>query len=225
MSENKVSKRIISNVFWALAGKFTGLASALLVGIFVARYLGPTQYGIMNYAVSFVTLFLVIATFGFENLEIREEAKANDQKDVILGTVFVLRLLLSIVTIVTISVVAYINETDLYTYGIIMIYAITVILSPFDVIRNYFTSLIQNEYIVKVGIFRTILSGQLRLYCCLYMPLLYGLSSPWYLMPASWHKAIAMSIKKKLVACVLGILTKFGHAISYVNRFLYCCQE
>ena len=70
MSENKVSKRIISNVFWALAGKFTGLASALLVGIFVARYLGPTQYGIMNYAVSFVTLFLVIATFGFENIEI-----------------------------------------------------------------------------------------------------------------------------------------------------------
>ena len=117
MSDNKVSKRIISNVFWALIGKLTGLASALLVGIFVARYLGPTQYGIMNYAISFVTLFLVIATFGFENIEIREEAKANDQKDVILGTVFVLRLLLSIVTIVTISVVAYINETDLYTYA------------------------------------------------------------------------------------------------------------
>lgn len=163
MSENKVSKRIISNVLWALAGKFTGLASALLVGIFVARYLGPTQYGIMNYAVSFVTLFLVIATFGFENIEIREEAKANDQKDVILGTVFVLRLLLSIVTIVTISVVAYINETDLYTYGIIMMYAITVILSPFDVIRNYFTSLVQNEYIVKVSIFRTVLSGTIKI--------------------------------------------------------------
>ena len=115
MSESKVSKIIISNVFWALVGKLTGLASALLVGIFVARYLGPTQYGIMNYAVSFVTLFLVIATFGFENIEIREEAKANDQKDIILGTVFVLRLVLSLITIVLISVVAYINETDLYT--------------------------------------------------------------------------------------------------------------
>ena len=80
MSENKVSKRIISNVFWALAGKFTGLASALLVGIFVARYLGPTQYGIMNYAVSFVTLFLVIATFGFENIEIRNFKSSNVRK-------------------------------------------------------------------------------------------------------------------------------------------------
>ena len=147
MNENKVSNRIISNVFWALAGKITGLISALLVGIFVARYLGPTQYGVMNYAVSFVTLFLVIATFGFENIEIREEAKANDQKDCILGTVFVLRVFLSFVTIVLISIVAYLNEADLYTYGIIMVYAITVMLTPFDVIRNYFTSLVQNEYL------------------------------------------------------------------------------
>lgn len=163
MSENKVNKRIISNVFWALVGKMTGLVSALLVGILVARYLGPTQYGVMNYAISFVTLFLVIATFGFENIEIREEAKANNLKDTILGTVFVLRLLLSLVTIVIISAVAYINEADLYTYGIIMIYAITVILTPFDVIRNYFTSLVQNEYIVKVGIFRTVLSGTIKI--------------------------------------------------------------
>lgn len=163
MSENKVNNRIISNVFWALVGKITSLVSALLVGILVARYLGPTQYGVMNYAISFVTLFLVIATFGFENIEIREEAKANNLKDTILGTVFVLRLLLSLVTIVIISAVAYINETDLYTYGIIMIYAITVILTPFDVIRNYFTSLVQNEYIVKVGIFRTVLSGTIKI--------------------------------------------------------------
>ena len=162
MTERKTISRIISNVFWSLAGKLTGLVSALLVGIFVARYLGPTQYGVMNYAVSFVTLFLVIATFGFENIEIREEAKANDQKDTILGTVFVLRLLLSLVTIILISVVAYINEADTYTFGIIMVYAITVMLTPFEVIRNYFTSLVQNEYIVKVGIFRTVLSGVIK---------------------------------------------------------------
>lgn len=162
MSEEKVSKRIISNVFWALVGKFAGLVSALLVGVFVARYLGPTQYGVMNYAISFVTLFLVIATFGFENIEIREEAKANEQKDSILGTVFTLRLLLSLITIILISIVAYINESDLYTFGIIMVYAITVMLTPFDVIRNYFTSLVQNESIVKVGILRLVLSGIIK---------------------------------------------------------------
>lgn len=225
MSENKVNKRIISNVFWALVGKMTGLVSALLVGILVARYLGPTQYGVMNYAISFVTLFLVIATFGFENIEIREEAKANEQKDTILGTVFILRLLLSFVTIGIISVVAYINETDLYTYGIIMIYAITVILTPFDVIRNYFTSLVQNEYIVKVGIFRTVLSGTIKI-----VLLLVHASLLWFVISLVFDACVLAQgycyvYKKRLAACVLGILTKFGHAISYANRSLYCCQE
>lgn len=54
ISENR--KIIASNVSWALIGKITNMLSALLVGIFVARYLGPEQYGLMNYVISFVSL-------------------------------------------------------------------------------------------------------------------------------------------------------------------------
>lgn len=156
LSDNK--KVIASNVSWSLAGKITNMLSALLVGIFVARYLGPDRYGLMNYVISFVSLFLILATFGFENIEIREEAKRNDEKDAIIGTTFLLRLLLSLVTIITIMTVAFINEADNTTILFIAIYSLSVIMTPFDVIRNYFTSIVQNEYIVKVGIARTILS-------------------------------------------------------------------
>lgn len=161
--ENFGKKQIASNVIWSLVGKIVSLISSLFVGILVARNLGPTQYGIMNYAISFVSLFLIIATFGFENIEIREEAKNNTQKNKILGTVFVLRLCLSLFTILLISIVAYLNETNIETFGIIMLYATTVIFTPFDVIRNYFTSIVQNEYIVKVGILRTVLSAIIKL--------------------------------------------------------------
>ena len=41
--------KIITNVFWAITGKVVTLLSTLIVGIFVARYLGPDQYGLMNY--------------------------------------------------------------------------------------------------------------------------------------------------------------------------------
>lgn len=156
MPETK--KIIIKNIYWSLIGKIANLSAALLVGIFVARYLGPEQYGLMNYVISFVNLFLILATFGFENIEIREEAKNADEKDTIIGTTFILRLLLSIITILIIALAAYLNETDTITFILIIIYSISVLMTPFDVIRNYFTSLVQNEYIVKVGIFRTIIS-------------------------------------------------------------------
>lgn len=191
----------------------------------MARYLGPTQYGVMNYAISFVTLFLVIATFGFENIEIREEAKANEQKDTILGTVFTLRLLLSLITIIIISIVAYINESDLYTFGIIMVYAITVMLTPFDVIRNYFTSLVQNEYIVKVGILRLVLSGVIK-----GLLLLIHASLIWFVISLVFDACVLAQgycyvYRKRLVVCALGNLTSHGHVIFYVNRFRCCCLD
>ena len=79
-------KTIFSNVAWSLGGKIINMASALLVGILVARYLGPENYGIMNYVISYVTIFSVIATFGMDNIEIREVSRQIDKKNTILGT-------------------------------------------------------------------------------------------------------------------------------------------
>ena len=41
-------KAIVTNVVWSLGGKMVNMVSALFVGILVARYLGPENYGIMN---------------------------------------------------------------------------------------------------------------------------------------------------------------------------------
>ena len=165
MVGNKIigNKQIASNGIWSLAGKITSLFSSLFVGVLVARYLGPDQYGTMNYAVSFVNLFLILATFGFDNIEIREEAKQETEKFKILGTVFTLRILFSIITFVLISIVACINEASWSTIGIICLYGLSVMITPFDVIRNYFTSIVKNEYIVKISILTTIFSALVKL--------------------------------------------------------------
>lgn len=154
----QTEKRVERNVYWSLVGKVTNLLGALLVTIFVARYLGPINYGLMNYVVSFVSLFLILATFGFDNIEIREEAKSASDRDYIIGTTFFLRLGLSFITMGAIILTAYLNESDNNTFWLIAIYSLSVIITPFDVIRNHFTALVQNEYIVKAGIVRTIIS-------------------------------------------------------------------
>ena len=49
MNLSNSQKKIVSNVAWSLGGKAVNMASALFVGILVARYLGPESYGLMNY--------------------------------------------------------------------------------------------------------------------------------------------------------------------------------
>lgn len=157
-------KKIFMNVFWAMTGKVVNMLGALLVGILVARYLGPEQYGVMNYVISYVTLFSVLATFGLSNIEVRELAKSPENRNAILGTCFRLRLFFSTVAYILIVVTLVIFKTDLFTTTMILLYGLTLYTQCcFEVIRNYFTSIVKNEYIVKTEIARTLIGAGIKI--------------------------------------------------------------
>lgn len=148
---------IAKNIGWAVLGKVVTLLGSFVVGIFVARYLGPEQYGLMSYVISYVVIFQAIASFGLDNIEIREEAKNKEERDAIIGTAFVLKLIFAIITIVLIFGVVFFTEADIFTRWMIMLYSLTIILSSFFVARNYFTAIVWNEYVVKTEISRTLI--------------------------------------------------------------------
>lgn len=155
-------EKVVRNIVWAVTGKVVTLLGGLLVGIFVARYLGPEQYGLMSYVMSYVALFQVLASFGMDNIEIREEAKMPEDKDKIIGTAFGLKLVFAVVTMGLIVLTAWLFEADSFTKWMIILYSISMIMNSFGVIRNYFTSLVWNEYIVKTEISRTLIGAGIK---------------------------------------------------------------
>lgn len=155
LSENAV--KITKNIGWAVLGKGVTLLGSFIVGIIVARYLGPEQYGLMNYVISYVTIFQAFALFGMDNIEIREEAKNKDQRDVIIGTAFVLKFIFAAITILLIYILLQFSENDIFTRRMIMLYSISIICNCFFVARNHFTSIVWNEYVVKTEIARTVI--------------------------------------------------------------------
>jgi O-antigen/teichoic acid export membrane protein len=155
-------EKVVRNVVWAVTGKVITLLGGLLVGIFVARYLGPEQYGLMSYVLSYVALFQVLASFGMDQIEIREESKTPKEKDKIIGTAFGLKLFFAVVTIGLIALTAWVFEADSFTKWMIILYSTSMIMNSFGVIRNYFTSLVWNEYIVKTEITRTFIGAGIK---------------------------------------------------------------
>lgn len=170
LSETK--KKVFRNLLWAVTGKVVTLLGSLLVGIFVARYLGPEQYGLMSYVTSYVALFQVFASFGLDSIEIREEAKCqgtgeygrtpSGEANAILGTAFGLKLLFAAITMVLVIATAWLFEADTFTKWMITLYSLSMIMQTFNVIRNYFTSIVWNEYIVKTEISRTIIGAAIK---------------------------------------------------------------
>lgn len=167
-------QKIAQNLIWAVIGKITTLLGSLLVGIFVARYLGPEQYGLMNYVFSYIMLFQVFATFGLDNIEIREEAKSPENKNKIIGTAFYLKIILALLTIVAIIVITQLSEADVFTRSMIYVYSLSIIMNTFGVIRNHFTSLVWNEYVVKTEILRTFVGAGIKIVLLLIHAPLWG---------------------------------------------------
>lgn len=155
-------RKVVKNVYWAVLGKVVNIASGLLVGILVARYLGPDKFGLMNYVISYVTLFSILASFGLDGVEIRELSKTHAVKEVILGSAFAIRLLFAVVTVFLVLLTLIIFESDRFTFIMVMIYSLSLILSTVNVIRNYFTSIILNEYVVKTEILRTVVGSGIK---------------------------------------------------------------
>ena len=162
-SLNSNKQKILANVFWAMLGKVVNMVGQLFVGILVARYLGPEQYGVMNYVISYVTLFTIISGFGLANIEIRELSRVPEERDAIMGTCFRLRLLFATIGYLLIIATLIVFKTDTFTSTMILAYVLVLYTGCFEVIRNYFTSIVKNEYVVKSEILRTIIGACLKI--------------------------------------------------------------
>lgn len=154
--------KVVQNVYWAVLGKVVGILNQLLVGIMVARYLGPDQFGMMNYVLSYVMLFSVLTTFGLDAIEIRELSKNGADKNKLLGTAFGLRVGFSLATILLIFLTLLRFESDPYTFAMVMVFSLSLVCFSFNVIRNYFTSIILNEYVVKSEILRSVVGALIK---------------------------------------------------------------
>lgn len=160
---NSNKKKIVRNVFWALLGKVVNMFGNLFVGILVARYLGPSQYGLMNYVISYVAIFTIIASFGLSNIEVRELARTPERKNTIMGTCISMRFFFATLGYMLIFSTVIASNTDRFTTVMILVYGLTLYSNCFEVIRNYFTSIVKNEYVVKSEISRTIIGAIIKI--------------------------------------------------------------
>ena len=148
---------------WSLGGKIFNMLSALFVGILVARYLGPENYGIMNYIISYVSIFTVIASFGMSNIEIRELSRQQNKKNSIIGTCFIIRTCFAFVAYLGVIFSLFLLKTDRFTSVMILAYGLTLFTGTSELLRNYFTSIVKNKYIVKSEIFRTLVGAIIKI--------------------------------------------------------------
>ena len=161
-------QKYLKNTGWMFFGRIFILGISFLVNAYIARYLGPGNFGLLNYVISFVGLFSFIATFGIDSVVSREIVKNHDLKSEIIGTSFYLKLLGGILAIIIIFITSYFTTTDKILLELIWMFSLTYIFQAFNIIDIYFQSQVLSKYSMMVIISASLISTTLKMFLILF---------------------------------------------------------
>ena len=142
-------RKIISNISWLFADRVLRMGVGLIIGAWIARYLGPQQFGLYNYAIAFVSLFGALASLGLDQIVVRNLVREPDCKDEVLGTAFVLKLIGGFVTVfLTTGTIILVRPDDHLMHWLVGITATGLVFQAFDTIDFWFQFQVQAKYTV-----------------------------------------------------------------------------
>ena len=82
---------VYHNVAWLMGDKAIRMLVNVFISVWMARYLGPDQFGLLSYTIAFVTLFTALATLGLERIVIRDLVRESGRSHELIGSAFVLQ--------------------------------------------------------------------------------------------------------------------------------------
>lgn len=141
------NKRIFKNAAWIVGCKIFQALLGLVVTMLSARYLGPSGYGLINYAASIVAFVVPVMQLGLNSTLVQEIVNDPDREGEILGTSIAMNLVSSvfcILGIVFFSAIA--NRGETVTTAVCALYSIQLVFQSLELIQCWFQAKLLSRY-------------------------------------------------------------------------------
>ena len=92
--------KVLKNASWIIVCRIVQSLLALIIGMISARYLGPSNFGLLNYASSVVAFVVPLAQLGLRNVLVEEIISHPEREGKTLGTSLVMSVISSLLCMV-----------------------------------------------------------------------------------------------------------------------------
>ena len=142
-----MANRVLKNASWIVGCKIVQSIITFLIGMLTARYLGPSNYGLISYAASVVAFALPIMQLGFNSTLVQEFIEKPDKEGKILGTCLALNILAAIASIIGVTSFAYIaNPDEKETVIVCFLYSLTLLFQAIEMTQYWFQAKLLSKY-------------------------------------------------------------------------------
>lgn len=142
-----MNKSVIKNAGWIIGCKIVQSLINLVIGLITARYLGPSNYGVISYAASVVAFALPIMQLGLKQTLVKELIRSPEEEGKILGTALVINIISSFVCVIgSISFVAIANAGEKETILVCALYSISLVFQATEMTQYWFQAKLLSKY-------------------------------------------------------------------------------
>jgi O-antigen/teichoic acid export membrane protein len=181
---------VLKNAFWLYFSEIISKGSRLLVFIYIIRVLGPKNFGVFEYFLSFVGIFFLFADFGTSNIFIRDYQQKED-KEKQTDIFFTLKIILTFIfSLLALGGYFLSKKFDgfLFYFSFVLFYFLMALEGFFE---NFFIAIEKTE---KKFLFNTLMSLSLFIFIIL------GLK---------FFKNISVVILSYILSTILGIVSAY----------------
>ena len=141
-------KKILSNSVWMIIQHMYSMLTSLIIVALIARHLGPSDYGLINYCASVITIFTTLAGLGLENLIVSEIIRNPDREGGYLGTALVMRLASSFISYpLILALIAALNPGNNTLLLVAAFQALGMVFQSYDVLVYWFRLKLKMKYV------------------------------------------------------------------------------
>lgn len=140
------AKRIVTNLFSLSAGEAISKALMFFIFIYLARVLGPENFGKFGFVISFIGVFYMTTQLGLDTFGAREIAKNQSKAGHYLNSILSIKTILGVINFAVLVMIVFFLPKDLDVKYMLLIYGLSIFSNAF-LIEFYFQGKEKMEYL------------------------------------------------------------------------------
>lgn len=157
--------KILKNIGWLFFDKALRLGVGIFVSVWLARYLGPQQYGVLSYSLALVAVFDSVASLGLNGIVVRDLVRDPDQSTLTLGSALYLQMAGGVLALaLSIFTVTLLRRNDQDSLTLVIILSLPLLLKSTDIIKYWFESKVLSRDIVLTLNFVFLIISSIKLW-------------------------------------------------------------
>ena len=153
--------KVVKNASWIIGIQIVKSLLGLVISMLTARFLGPSNFGLINYAASIVAFVTPIMYLGLNGVLVQEIVNTPEKEGEILGTSVTMTFLSSLLCVIgVISFAAAVNRGERETVIVCALYSTLLIFQSLELLNYWFQAKLLSKYASGVALFAyAVISG------------------------------------------------------------------